>query len=101
MLFLWQLAEKYGNVYSLKLGSSWVVVLNGFDAVQEGLVTNGDILADRPVIPLHTDVLHDLGKDLLQNFDLKIVSTHCGRGIVMCYILYVTADISTSTYNLF
>ncbi|XP_062250672.1 cytochrome P450 2J2-like [Platichthys flesus] len=56
-----QLAEKYGNVYSLKMGSSWVVVLNGLDALQEGLLTKGDILAGRPLMPLHTDVLPDLG----------------------------------------
>ncbi|XP_019936473.2 cytochrome P450 2J4-like [Paralichthys olivaceus] len=56
-----KLAEKYGNVYSLKMGSSWIVVLNGLDALQEGLLTNGNILADRPLIPLHTDVLPDLG----------------------------------------
>ncbi|CAB1444503.1 unnamed protein product [Pleuronectes platessa] len=56
-----QLAEKYGNVYSLKMGSSWVVVLNGLDALQEGLLTNGDTLAGRPFLPLYTDVLPDLG----------------------------------------
>ncbi|KAK2907789.1 hypothetical protein Q8A73_008862 [Channa argus] len=57
-----KLAEKYGNVYSLKMGPSWMVVLNGLNALQEGLVTKGDILADRPVLPLHTDVLPKLGQ---------------------------------------
>ncbi|KAK2835624.1 hypothetical protein Q5P01_016108 [Channa striata] len=56
-----KLAEKYGNVYSLKMGPSWTLVLNGLEAVQEGLVTKGDILADRPLLPLHTDVLPKLG----------------------------------------
>ncbi|AWP11013.1 putative cytochrome P450 2J6-like [Scophthalmus maximus] len=56
-----ELAEKYGNVYSLKMGSSWIVVLNGLNALQEGLLTKGDILVDRPLFPIHTDVLPDLG----------------------------------------
>ncbi|XP_029285483.1 cytochrome P450 2J2-like [Cottoperca gobio] len=55
-----KLAEKYGDVYSLKMGPSWIVVLNGIDALQEGL-TKGDHLVDRPAFPLHTDVLPDLG----------------------------------------
>lgn len=67
-LFLWQLAEKYGNVYSLKMGSSWIVVLNGLNALQEGLLTKGDILVDRPLFPIHTDVLPDLGKEMFLTF---------------------------------
>nr|XP_020462694.1 cytochrome P450 2J2-like [Monopterus albus] len=56
-----KLATKYGNVYSLKMGPKWTVVLNGLYALQEGLLTKGDILADRPVLPIHTDVLPELG----------------------------------------
>ncbi|XP_071343743.1 cytochrome P450 2J4-like isoform X2 [Trachinotus anak] len=56
-----KLAETYGNVYSLKMGNSWAVVLNGLNALQEGLVTKGDILVDRPILPIHTDVLPELG----------------------------------------
>ncbi|XP_044056042.1 uncharacterized protein LOC122877915 [Siniperca chuatsi] len=56
-----KLAEKYGNVYSLKMGPSWMVVLNGLSALQEGLLTKGDMLADRPELPLHTDVLPKQG----------------------------------------
>uniref|UniRef100_A0A8C2ZAE2 Cytochrome P450 n=1 Tax=Cyclopterus lumpus TaxID=8103 RepID=A0A8C2ZAE2_CYCLU len=42
-----KLSEKYGKVYSLKMGPSWTVVLNGLSALQEGL-TKGDHLNDRP-----------------------------------------------------
>uniref|UniRef100_A0A8C3FYD5 Cytochrome P450 n=1 Tax=Cyclopterus lumpus TaxID=8103 RepID=A0A8C3FYD5_CYCLU len=56
------LSEKYGKVYSLKMGPSWTVVLNGLSALQEGL-TKGDHLNDRPEFPIHSDVLPDLGKD--------------------------------------
>uniref|UniRef100_A0A665TJJ2 Uncharacterized protein n=1 Tax=Echeneis naucrates TaxID=173247 RepID=A0A665TJJ2_ECHNA len=50
-----ELAETYGKVYSLKLDSTWTVVLNGLSTMQEALLNKGDILNDRPVIPLHVD----------------------------------------------
>uniref|UniRef100_A0A665TUG2 Cytochrome P450 2J6-like n=1 Tax=Echeneis naucrates TaxID=173247 RepID=A0A665TUG2_ECHNA len=56
-----RLAETYGKVYSLKLGSTWTVVVNGLSTMQEALLNKGDILNDRPVIPLHIDVLPDFG----------------------------------------
>ncbi|KAM7410065.1 hypothetical protein PAMA_001494 [Pampus argenteus] len=56
-----RLAEKYGDVYSLKMGHSWIVVLNGFSTLQEGLLTKGDALADRPPFPLNSDVLPSMG----------------------------------------
>ncbi|XP_040895601.1 cytochrome P450 2J6-like [Toxotes jaculatrix] len=56
-----KLAETYGNVFSLKMGPSWMVVLNGISTLQEGLLTKGDILVDRPILPLHADVLPKLG----------------------------------------
>uniref|UniRef100_A0A665TPY8 Cytochrome P450 2J6-like n=1 Tax=Echeneis naucrates TaxID=173247 RepID=A0A665TPY8_ECHNA len=48
--------QTYGKVYSLKLGSTWTVVVNGLSTMQEALLNKGDILNDRPVIPLHIDV---------------------------------------------
>ncbi|XP_014265519.2 cytochrome P450 2J6 isoform X1 [Maylandia zebra] len=56
-----QLAERYGNVYSLRMGQERMVVLNGFDILKEALVTQGDSLADRPDLPLQTDIAHGLG----------------------------------------
>uniref|UniRef100_A0A667XMB0 Uncharacterized protein n=1 Tax=Myripristis murdjan TaxID=586833 RepID=A0A667XMB0_9TELE len=32
----------YGDVYSLRMGQTWMVVLNGFQIVKEALVTQGD-----------------------------------------------------------
>uniref|UniRef100_A0A673ASZ7 Cytochrome P450 2J2-like n=1 Tax=Sphaeramia orbicularis TaxID=375764 RepID=A0A673ASZ7_9TELE len=51
----------YGDVYSLRMGQRWVVVLNGFEAVTQALVTQGDSFSDRPSIPLHDDIFHGLG----------------------------------------
>ncbi|KAI3368833.1 hypothetical protein L3Q82_025810, partial [Scortum barcoo] len=56
------LAEKYGDVYSLRMGQSWMVVLNRFEILKEALVNQGDILLDRPSLPLQMEVTHGLGK---------------------------------------
>uniref|UniRef100_A0A667XSS3 Cytochrome P450 2J2-like n=1 Tax=Myripristis murdjan TaxID=586833 RepID=A0A667XSS3_9TELE len=59
---LTQLTETYGDVYSLRMGQTWMVVLNGFQIVKEALVTQGDSLADRPILPLQMDVSRFLGE---------------------------------------
>uniref|UniRef100_A0A673ALQ9 Cytochrome P450, family 2, subfamily AE, polypeptide 1 n=1 Tax=Sphaeramia orbicularis TaxID=375764 RepID=A0A673ALQ9_9TELE len=51
----------YGDVYSLRMGQRWVVVLNGFEAVTQALVTQGDSFSDRPGLPLQADTFHGLG----------------------------------------
>uniref|UniRef100_UPI0037E7617D cytochrome P450 2J2-like n=1 Tax=Semicossyphus pulcher TaxID=241346 RepID=UPI0037E7617D len=56
-----QLAGKYGDVYSLRMGQEWVVVLNRFEVLKEALVNQGDSLVDRPALPLMQDVSHGLG----------------------------------------
>ncbi|XP_069006428.1 cytochrome P450 2J2-like [Embiotoca jacksoni] len=58
---LTQLAETYGDVYSLRMGQRWLVVLNGFDVLKEALVTQGDSLVDRPEFPLVDNVFHKRG----------------------------------------
>ncbi|KAL6107819.1 uncharacterized protein ACO6RY_18513 [Pungitius sinensis] len=55
-----KLAEKYGKVYSLKMGPLWSVVLNGLSAVQEGLA-KGDHADGRPDFAIHSDVLPEMG----------------------------------------
>ncbi|KAM4629449.1 cytochrome P450 2J2-like isoform 2-T2 [Polymixia lowei] len=59
---LTELAEKYGDVYSLRMGQTWMVVLNGFTILKDALVTKGDALADRPIRPLLEIVSHSQGK---------------------------------------
>ncbi|XP_020505723.2 cytochrome P450 2J2-like [Labrus bergylta] len=56
-----QLAGKYGEVYSLRMGQEWLVVLNGFEALKEVLVNQGDSVADRPPLPLYMDMTKGLG----------------------------------------
>ncbi|XP_037625369.1 cytochrome P450 2J6-like isoform X1 [Sebastes umbrosus] len=56
-----QLAGIYGDVYSLRMGQAWVVVLNRFEVLKEALVNQGDSLADRPDLPLLVDISHRQG----------------------------------------
>ncbi|KAI9547603.1 hypothetical protein NQZ68_014869 [Dissostichus eleginoides] len=56
-----ELAGTYGDVYSLRMGQSWMVVLNRFEVLKEALVTQGDSLSDRPDLPLFVDISSGLG----------------------------------------
>ena len=62
LLFCFQLSETHGDVYSVRMGQTWMVVLNGFKILKEALVTQGDSLADRPSLPLQDDIAHNQGQ---------------------------------------
>ena len=42
------LHKKYGDVFSIYMGSQLIVVLNGYDTIKEALVKNGKWFNDRP-----------------------------------------------------
>ncbi|XP_032126083.1 cytochrome P450 2D6-like isoform X3 [Sapajus apella] len=48
-----QLRRRFGDVFSLQLVWTPVVVLNGLEAVREALVTRGEDTADRPPTPIN------------------------------------------------
>ena len=43
-----KMAKKYGNIFSLKVGERWMVVLNGHEAVKDALVKQSVDFAGRP-----------------------------------------------------
>ncbi|XP_078522649.1 cytochrome P450 2J6-like [Lissotriton helveticus] len=48
---LMQLAKTYGNVFTVWLGHKPVVVLNGCQALRDGLISHSEELIERPTIP--------------------------------------------------
>ncbi|XP_051855717.1 cytochrome P450 2J2-like [Antechinus flavipes] len=56
-----QLARKHGSIFTVWLGSTPVVVLNGFQAVKDALITHSEDFADRPITPLFEDLFGDKG----------------------------------------
>ncbi|XP_029939433.1 cytochrome P450 2J6-like [Salarias fasciatus] len=56
-----ELAEKYGNIYSLRLFGGRVVILHDFKLVKEALVQHGEAFLDRPTVPLFAELAGNNG----------------------------------------
>ncbi|KAJ8277872.1 hypothetical protein GJAV_G00081090 [Gymnothorax javanicus] len=56
-----KLSEKYGSVFSLRAGGGKIVFVSGYKMVKETLVTQGENLADRPILPLLHEIFKGLG----------------------------------------
>ncbi|KAM6415298.1 cytochrome P450 2J2 [Rhynochetos jubatus] len=56
-----KLTEKYGNIFSIQLGSSSFVFINGLRLIKEVLVNQGENFMDRPEIPLDSEVFSKMG----------------------------------------
>ena len=53
--------ERYGDVFSIYLGSRLTVVICGYDALKLALVDMADVFYDRPVSHLHDAMTGGLG----------------------------------------
>ncbi|MFT7814484.1 vitamin D 25-hydroxylase [Arapaima gigas] len=51
-VYLKKQSEIHGPIFSLDLGGIPAVVLNGYDAIKECLLYQGEVFADRPSLPL-------------------------------------------------
>uniref|UniRef100_A0A8C5PTE1 Cytochrome P450 n=1 Tax=Leptobrachium leishanense TaxID=445787 RepID=A0A8C5PTE1_9ANUR len=49
---LLKLKKQYGNIFSLQMFSENIIVLNGYDAIKEALVTKSEGTSDRPPTPI-------------------------------------------------
>ncbi|XP_074088622.1 cytochrome P450 2C23-like [Macrotis lagotis] len=56
-----QLAEKYGPIFTIYLGTERVVVLHGYKIMKEALIDQGDGFVDRGYIAIFEDVLKGQG----------------------------------------
>ncbi|XP_054839204.1 cytochrome P450 2J2-like [Eublepharis macularius] len=56
-----KLAKRYGNVYTLWLGSKPIIMLSGYEEVKEVLINHSEDFADRPVTPLVQAVVKERG----------------------------------------
>ncbi|KAJ8045773.1 Steroid 17-alpha-hydroxylase/17,20 lyase [Holothuria leucospilota] len=56
-------AKKYGDIFSIRIGQRWTVVLNGVTVIKEALLKKGIEFANRPST-YSTDIITEGGKDI-------------------------------------
>ncbi|XP_010188917.1 PREDICTED: cytochrome P450 2J2-like, partial [Mesitornis unicolor] len=56
-----KLPERYGDIFSMHVGSIWCVFVNGLQMVKEVLVNQGENFLERPDIPINRDAFGNKG----------------------------------------
>ncbi|MGH0165015.1 UNVERIFIED_CONTAM: hypothetical protein FKN15_074488 [Acipenser sinensis] len=74
-----QLAEDYGDVFSLRLGRSVTVVVNSYKLVKEALVNQADTFSARPFSPL-------AGRVTGRPFDPHFIFNNAVSNIICCLV---------------
>ncbi|XP_039590490.1 cytochrome P450 2J2-like [Polypterus senegalus] len=70
-IYMCKLAERYGNIFSLRLGRDKAVVVNGFKMVKEALVNQGDIFAGRTLTPVFERINRGQGLSMSNGYMWK------------------------------
>jgi hypothetical protein len=42
--------KEYGDIFSVAIGTKWVIVINGYENLREAFVKRGDVFSERPDI---------------------------------------------------
>ncbi|XP_051731734.1 cytochrome P450 2J2-like isoform X6 [Ctenopharyngodon idella] len=63
-----KLAEVYGKVFSLRVGSDKLIIVSGYKMVKEALITQIDSFVDRPNVPLFHKVFKGIGTILSNGY---------------------------------
>lgn len=71
-----QLTEKYGDIFSVQLGSTSFVFINGLRMVKEVLVNQGENFIGRPEIPIDSEVFSSIGELSLRGNISAVGSKH-------------------------
>lgn len=71
-----QLARTHGSVFTLWLGSTPIVVLSGFRAVKEALVSNSEQFSGRPLTPFFQDLFGEKGESALVMREGRWLAVH-------------------------
>ncbi|NXP53195.1 CP2J2 protein, partial [Heliornis fulica] len=56
-----KLTNIYGNVYTLWMGQTPMVVLNGYKAVKDAIITHSEEFSRRPLTPFYRDMMGEKG----------------------------------------
>ncbi|XP_048362914.1 cytochrome P450 2C31-like [Sphaerodactylus townsendi] len=87
-----RLASSYGKVFTLWIGHNPVVVLSGYEAVEDALVNNSDALSGRPLIPFFKLLGNEKGI-MFSNGETWWQQRHFGRAILQKLVIE-TKDLS-------
>uniref|UniRef100_A0A8C5MZG5 Cytochrome P450 n=1 Tax=Leptobrachium leishanense TaxID=445787 RepID=A0A8C5MZG5_9ANUR len=68
-----ELGEKYGSIFSLRMGLTKVVVLCGYDTVKDALVNHADEFSERPYVPIFEDVSKGYGMAFSHGENWKVM----------------------------
>uniref|UniRef100_A0A671L827 Uncharacterized protein n=1 Tax=Sinocyclocheilus anshuiensis TaxID=1608454 RepID=A0A671L827_9TELE len=63
-----KLAEVYGTIFSLRVGSEKMIIVSGYKMVKEALITHIDSFIERPNVPLFHKVFKGIGTILSNGY---------------------------------